>query len=453
MIPIDRAGRRARRSGRCRPPSGSSRAASSSASIPRARAAATATCTAATPARPAWRSAPARRSCRSASAAPGRSGRPVVHVPHPWRPVRLSVRSTDRDEALRRPAPTTACCCARSSTRSCTRSASCRASRTWTSTPQEEEARCPSRRPPTRPTVCREPEPVGAAADAERQRPPQATARVAAASTPSSTTPRRPARRPTCSVADRPEPALSGPQPVGRQARVVAYARSHGRHHDHAARRFRAIGTGRDHRGRAGGRHRLRDSPRTPSSATVNGVERDLVWPLADGDTVSIVTKTSDRGLYTIRHSTTHVMAQAVLDLFPGATFAIGPPVEDGFYYDFQLPPRRRREAGHVQARGPRPHRRPHARDPRRGPAVRPRRAAERQGPRGVRRPPLQAGDHRRRGRRPHVGHRRRARSAPTRTRRPSRRTTRRSTATPASSTCAAARTCPTPARSSATSS
>src|SRR5690606_2609611 len=47
----------------------------------------------------------------------------------------------------------------------------------------------------------------------------------------------------------------------------------------------------------------------------------------------------SDRGLYTIRHSTTHVMAQAVLELFPGATFAIGPPVEDGFYYDFELPP------------------------------------------------------------------------------------------------------------------
>jgi len=72
---------------------------------------------------------------------------------------------------------------------------------------------------------------------------------------------------------------------------------------------------------------------------TVNGVERDLVWELADGDVVEIVTATSERGLYTIRHSTTHVMAQAVLELFPGATFAIGPPVEDGFYYDFELPP------------------------------------------------------------------------------------------------------------------
>jgi threonyl-tRNA synthetase len=72
--------------------------------------------------------------------------------------------------------------------------------------------------------------------------------------------------------------------------------------------------------------------------AEVNGVERDLVWPLADGDAVSIITDTSERGLYTLRHSTTHVLAQAVLELFPGATFAIGPPVENGFYYDFELP-------------------------------------------------------------------------------------------------------------------
>src|SRR5215471_5188607 len=72
--------------------------------------------------------------------------------------------------------------------------------------------------------------------------------------------------------------------------------------------------------------------------ANVNGTERDLVWPLAEGDEVAIVTDTSERGLYTIRHSTAHVLAQAVLDLFPGATFAIGPPVENGFYYDFELP-------------------------------------------------------------------------------------------------------------------
>ena len=72
--------------------------------------------------------------------------------------------------------------------------------------------------------------------------------------------------------------------------------------------------------------------------AEVNGTQRDLDWVLADGDQVAICTTTTPQGLYTIRHSTAHVLAQAVLDLFPGATFAIGPPVEDGFYYDFLLP-------------------------------------------------------------------------------------------------------------------
>ena len=71
---------------------------------------------------------------------------------------------------------------------------------------------------------------------------------------------------------------------------------------------------------------------------SVNGTERDLVWPLEGGDEVSIITETDERGLFTIRHSTAHVLAQAVLDLFPGATFAIGPPIENGFYYDFELP-------------------------------------------------------------------------------------------------------------------
>ena len=71
--------------------------------------------------------------------------------------------------------------------------------------------------------------------------------------------------------------------------------------------------------------------------AEVNGDERDLSIELHDGDRVAIVTADSDRGLYTIRHSTAHVLAQAVLDLFPDATFGIGPPVDDGFYYDFAL--------------------------------------------------------------------------------------------------------------------
>src|SRR3954465_10760119 len=72
--------------------------------------------------------------------------------------------------------------------------------------------------------------------------------------------------------------------------------------------------------------------------AIVDGVERDLVWPREAGNGGAIVTASDDRGLFTIRHSTAHVLAQAVLDLFPGATFGIGPPVENGFYYDFELP-------------------------------------------------------------------------------------------------------------------
>ncbi|MDQ2649643.1 MAG: threonine--tRNA ligase [Actinomycetota bacterium] len=72
--------------------------------------------------------------------------------------------------------------------------------------------------------------------------------------------------------------------------------------------------------------------------AAINGTQRDLSAELHDGDEVSIFTVDSPEGLFTLRHSTAHVLAQAVLDLFPGATFGIGPVVEDGFYYDFELP-------------------------------------------------------------------------------------------------------------------
>ncbi|MBC8363909.1 MAG: threonine--tRNA ligase [Actinobacteria bacterium] len=73
-------------------------------------------------------------------------------------------------------------------------------------------------------------------------------------------------------------------------------------------------------------------------AAVVDGTGCDLAVPLADGATVEITTPGSDRGLETLRHSTAHVLAQAVLGLWPGATFAIGPPIDHGFYYDFDLP-------------------------------------------------------------------------------------------------------------------
>jgi threonyl-tRNA synthetase len=73
-------------------------------------------------------------------------------------------------------------------------------------------------------------------------------------------------------------------------------------------------------------------------AARVDGAPADLTRPLADGAEVAIVTADTDEGRAVLRHSTAHVLAQAVCDLFPGAKYAIGPPIEDGFYYDFELP-------------------------------------------------------------------------------------------------------------------
>ena len=72
--------------------------------------------------------------------------------------------------------------------------------------------------------------------------------------------------------------------------------------------------------------------------AIVDGDQLDLNRPFPDGSNVSLVFPTSEEGLEILRHSTAHVLAQAVLELYPGATFSIGPPIEDGFYYDFDLP-------------------------------------------------------------------------------------------------------------------
>jgi len=73
-------------------------------------------------------------------------------------------------------------------------------------------------------------------------------------------------------------------------------------------------------------------------AAVVDGSEADLSAPLPEGATVAIITADSDAGRHVLRHSTAHVLAQAVTQLFPGAKFSIGPAIEDGFYYDFDLP-------------------------------------------------------------------------------------------------------------------
>jgi threonyl-tRNA synthetase len=77
---------------------------------------------------------------------------------------------------------------------------------------------------------------------------------------------------------------------------------------------------------------------RAALGGTVNGIEVDLVAPVSDGDRVSVLTADSPAGRHVLRHSTAHVLAQAVLQIFPGAKFTIGPAIEDGFYYDFDLP-------------------------------------------------------------------------------------------------------------------
>ncbi|RFS81125.1 threonine--tRNA ligase [Actinomadura spongiicola] len=77
---------------------------------------------------------------------------------------------------------------------------------------------------------------------------------------------------------------------------------------------------------------------RTVVAARVDGELRDLASELRDGDVVEPVEIGSADGRAIMRHSAAHVMAQAVQELFPEAKLGIGPPVENGFYYDFDVP-------------------------------------------------------------------------------------------------------------------
>jgi threonyl-tRNA synthetase len=77
---------------------------------------------------------------------------------------------------------------------------------------------------------------------------------------------------------------------------------------------------------------------RSAVAARVDGALTDLGRPLGDGQEVAIVTDDSEEGRQVLRHSTAHVLAEAVTTLWPGAKYAIGPAIENGFYYDFELP-------------------------------------------------------------------------------------------------------------------
>jgi threonyl-tRNA synthetase len=72
-----------------------------------------------------------------------------------------------------------------------------------------------------------------------------------------------------------------------------------------------------------------------------NGGVQDLRLPLQDGQKIQILTtrdKNDPDALYVLRHSTAHLLAEAVRRLYPGVKIAIGPPIENGFYYDFEFP-------------------------------------------------------------------------------------------------------------------
>jgi threonyl-tRNA synthetase len=77
---------------------------------------------------------------------------------------------------------------------------------------------------------------------------------------------------------------------------------------------------------------------RSALTVEVDGELRDLTSPLRDGARLEIVTPSGEDALELLRHDAAHVLAAAVMDLYPGVKISIGPPIEDGFYYDFEFP-------------------------------------------------------------------------------------------------------------------
>jgi threonyl-tRNA synthetase len=80
------------------------------------------------------------------------------------------------------------------------------------------------------------------------------------------------------------------------------------------------------------------DPNTTPLAALVNGTERDLATPLANGDAVQFLAFADEVGRKVLWHSAAHLLAAAVTQLYPGTKCAIGPAIDQGFYYDFEFP-------------------------------------------------------------------------------------------------------------------
>ena len=71
--------------------------------------------------------------------------------------------------------------------------------------------------------------------------------------------------------------------------------------------------------------------------AKLDGEVVDLDAPVDGGGEFEVLTADSPDGLYVLRHSTAHAMAQAITELYPGSKLSIGPPIQDGFYYDIDV--------------------------------------------------------------------------------------------------------------------
>ncbi|HTG49047.1 MAG TPA: TGS domain-containing protein, partial [Gemmatimonadales bacterium] len=77
---------------------------------------------------------------------------------------------------------------------------------------------------------------------------------------------------------------------------------------------------------------------RAAVAAKVDGAVWDLDRPIERDVSLAILTDRDPEALEVLRHSAAHVLATAVRDLFPSAGIGFGPPIEDGFYYDFEVP-------------------------------------------------------------------------------------------------------------------
>jgi threonyl-tRNA synthetase len=78
------------------------------------------------------------------------------------------------------------------------------------------------------------------------------------------------------------------------------------------------------------------EKDRSIVAAKINGESRDLSYVMSNGDVIEFLTIDSPEGLSILRHSVAHITAQAVQELFPETKLGIGPPIANGYYYDFQ---------------------------------------------------------------------------------------------------------------------